>query len=212
MEFRKPDELENVFITGGGGYVGSQLTGMLIEHGYKVTVFDTFWYGENVFGAFNSHQDLHLVKGDLRDVDLVRKSIIGSDVVIHLACISNDPSFDLQPDLGKSINFDCFEPLVIASRDANVRRFIYASSSSVYGVKELANVTEDASLDPLTDYSKFKAQCEDVLDKYQSDEFICTTLRPATVCGYSNRQRLDVVVNILTNLAFNNGEITVFGG
>ena len=136
----------------------------------------------------------------------------GCDAVIHLACISNDPSFDLNPDLGKSINYDCFRPLVKAAKDAGVKRFIYASSSSVYGIKDDLNVTEDLPLEPLTDYSKFKAMCEDVLEEEREPGFVAVTLRPATVCGYAPRLRLDLTVNILTNLAVNNGRITVFGG
>jgi nucleoside-diphosphate-sugar epimerase len=132
--------------------------------------------------------------------------------VIHLACISNDPSFEMNPDLGKSINLDAFRPLVEISKNSNVKRFFYASSSSVYGIKEEPNVHEEMELEPLTDYSIFKADCEKILAEYQSDDFTTTTIRPATVCGYSPRQRLDVVVNILTNLAYHKREISIFGG
>ena len=142
----------------------------------------------------------------------MRKVIKDNDIVIHLACISNDPSFELNPNLGKSINLDSFEPLVKISIDSEINRFIYASSSSVYGVKKETNVTEEKKLEPLTDYSKYKADCEVILHRYCSENFSPVTLRPATVCGYSPRQRLDVVVNILTNLAYHRGEITVFGG
>ncbi|HYK23717.1 MAG TPA: SDR family oxidoreductase, partial [Candidatus Acidoferrum sp.] len=134
------------------------------------------------------------------------------DAVIHLACISNDPSFDLNPDLGRSINYDCFRPLVKASKDAGVKRFIYASSSSVYGIKNDSNVTEELPLEPLTDYSKYKAMCEEVLEQEREPGFVAVTLRPATVCGYAPRLRLDLTVNILTSHAINNGRITVFGG
>ena len=133
-------------------------------------------------------------------------------MVIHLACISNDPSFELNPSLGKSINFDAFEPLVKTCVKNKVHKFIYASSSSVYGIKTEKNVTEDMKLEPLTDYSKFKGECERILNSYKSDDFITTTIRPSTVCGYAKRQRLDLVVNILTNHAFHNREIKVFGG
>lgn len=201
--------MNKVFITGGGGYVGSALVPTLLDKGYEVTVYDLFMYGEDVI---DPHQNLTLVKGDIRDVSLIKRSILKHDIVIHLACISNDPSFELNPDLGKSINLDSFRPLVEASRDAGVSRFIYASSSSVYGVKEVENVTEDMSLEPLTDYSRFKADCEKILEEYQSDKFTTVTVRPATVCGYARRQRLDVVVNILSNLAFHKREITIFGG
>jgi nucleoside-diphosphate-sugar epimerase len=136
----------------------------------------------------------------------------GCDAVIHLACISNDPSFELDPGLGKSINYDAFFLLVDAARDAGVRRFIYASSSSVYGIKNEPNVTEDLPLEPLTDYSRYKAMCEDVLLARRAPGFETVIFRPATVCGYSPRLRLDLTVNILTNHAVHNRAIKVFGG
>jgi nucleoside-diphosphate-sugar epimerase len=132
--------------------------------------------------------------------------------VIHLACISNDPSFELNPGLGRSVNYDAFAPLVRISLECGVRRFIYASTSSVYGISEAANVTEDQPLAPLTDYSKYKALCEPILREFQSPDFTTLVIRPATVCGYSPRQRLDLTVNILTNHAVNLGRIKVFGG
>src|SRR5262249_17610158 len=158
------------------------------------------------------HPELEIVKGDLRDPSRVETALKGCDAVIHLACISNDPSFDLDPTLGRSINYDCFRPLVKAAKDAGVRRFIYASSSSVYGIKSAPDVHEGLPLEPLTDYSKYKAMCEDVLVAEREPGFVTVILRPATVCGYAPRLRLDLTVNILTNLAINNGRITVFGG
>jgi len=198
-----------IFITGGAGYVGSSLVPKLVNLGHDVTIFDLMIYGEDVF---DKNLKVKKVKGDIRDIDLLSKNISGHDVVIHLACISNDPSFELNPSLGKSINFDAFEPLVKVSRDNKVNRFIYASSSSVYGVKKEKNVTEEMKLEPLTDYSKYKGECEKILKSYSSNDFITTTIRPSTVCGYAKRQRLDLVVNILTNHAFHKREIKVFGG
>lgn len=203
------EQINKIYITGGAGYVGAVLVPRLLEEGYAVTVLDMMMYGEDVL---KPHPRLTAIKGDIRDEALLQKTIPGHDAVIHLACISNDPSFELNPELGKSINLDAFEPLVKISKAAGVQRFIYASSSSVYGVKEEKDVHEDMSLEPMTDYSKFKADCEKILAKYQSPEFTTVTIRPATVCGYSPRQRLDVVVNILTNLAFHKREISVFGG
>ena len=203
------NQINKIFITGGAGYVGAMLVPRLLAEGYTVTVLDLMLYGEDVI---KPHENLKMVKGDIRDTDLVLKIIPGNDVVIHLACISNDPSFELNPNLGKSINLDAFEPMVQISKDNGVSRFIYASSSSVYGVKEEKDVHEEMSLEPLTDYSKFKADCEKILAKFQAPDFTTVTIRPATVCGYSTRQRLDVVVNILTNLAFHKREISVFGG
>jgi nucleoside-diphosphate-sugar epimerase len=205
---------QTVFVTGGAGYVGSVLIPLLLDAGYNVRVLDLFLYGDHVFDDVPAEQRgrLEILKGDLRDQALLRKGLANCDAVIHLACISNDPSFELDPALGRSINFDAFMPLVDIAKDSGVRRFIYASSSSVYGVKEDPNVTEELPLEPLTDYSKFKAMCEDELRKRQSADFTTLILRPATVCGYSPRLRLDLSVNILTNHAVNRGKITVFGG
>ena len=201
--------MKKIFITGGAGYVGAVLVPKLLNEGYEVTVIDLFLYGESVLPK---HNNLKTYKGDIRDRTLLKEIIPGIDIFIHLACISNDPSFELNPLLGKSINLDAFEPMVEICLNSNVSRFIYASSSSVYGVKEESNVTEDMSLEPLTDYSQFKVDCEKIIENYSSNMFSTVTIRPATVCGYSPRQRLDVVVNILTNLAFHKREITIFGG
>ena len=199
---------DRVLVTGGAGYVGSNLVPKLLGAGYGVTVLDLCLYGD----VLASHPALRIVKGDLRDPAQVAAALVGCDAVIHLACISNDPSFDLDPTLGRSINYDCFRPLVKASKDAGVRRFIYASSSSVYGIKDEPDVHEGLPLKPLTDYSKYKAMCEDVLMAEREPGFVTVILRPATVCGFAPRLRLDLTVNILTNLAINNGRITVFGG
>jgi len=198
-----------IFLIGGGGYVGSALVPKLIDLGHEVTVYDLFIYGKEVL---EKNSNLTLIEGDIRDINLLSKSLKNHDSIIHLACISNDPSFELNPKLGKSINLDCFRPLVEVAVKENIKRFIYASSSSVYGIKKEKNVTETLTLEPLTDYSKFKVECEKILSEFTSDEFETVIIRPATVCGYAKRQRLDVVVNILTNLAFNKRKIKVFGG
>jgi nucleoside-diphosphate-sugar epimerase len=201
-----------VLVTGGAGYVGSVLVPKLLAAGHQVKVLDLYIFGDHVLDGVKHHPRLEQIKGDMRNRQILERCVPGCDAVIHLACISNDPSFELDPTLGKSINYDCFFDLVDVSRHSGVRRFIYASSSSVYGIKEEDDVTEDLPVRPLTDYSKYKALCEDILLGARRPGFVTLILRPATICGYSPRLRLDLSVNILTNLAFNKRRITVFGG
>ncbi len=201
--------MKNIFITGGAGYLGSKLVPQLLKDGYNVKILDLMIYGKEVLPK---HKNLELIQGDIRNQPLLDKCLERVDVVIHLACISNDPSFELNPSLGKSINLDPFEPMVKSAIRKNVKRFIYASSSSVYGIKNEKNVTEDMSLKPLTDYSKYKADCEEILLKYKSDNFVTSIVRSATLCGYAPRQRLDVIVNIFANHGFHKRKLEIFGG
>lgn len=205
-------KFKRILVTGGAGYVGSALVPRLLDEGYEVRVLDLYLYGDNVLSSVKSNPRLTEIKGDMRDRALLERAAAGCDSVIHLACISNDPSFELDPSLGKSINYDAFVELVDISKKAGARRFVYASSSSVYGIKDEEQVTEDLPLEPLTDYSKYKAMCEDVLLNEGRDDFVPLIIRPSTVCGYAPRLRLDVVVNILTNHAYHNRKIKVFGG
>lgn len=198
-----------VVVTGGAGYCGTRLVPSLLKIYSEVVVFDTFWFG-NYLPKLDPK--LTLVEGDIRDVKALRQVFKGSDAVVNLACISNDASFELDEQLSTSVNLDAFEPMVIAAKESGIKRFIYASSSSVYGVSDQPNVTEDHPLVPLTLYNKYKGLCEPLLKKHTNDEFTGVIFRPATICGYSPRQRLDLSVNILTNLAVNNRKITVFGG
>ena len=203
---------QTILVTGGAGYVRAVLVPKLLAKGYAVRVLDLYLYGDSVLDAVKDDPRLTQIKGDLRDRALVERSLRGADAVIHLACISNDPSYELDPSLGKSINYDGTLQLVDLAKAAGVKRFIYASSSSVYGIKSEENVTEDLSLEPLTDYSKFKARAEEYLLKARGPGFAALIIRPSTVCGWSPRLRLDLSVNILTNAAVNKGKITVFGG
>lgn len=206
----KNAQFKRVLVTGGAGYVGSALVPKLLAAGYEVVVYDLMLFGSDVLPKDNPA--LTVVKADIRDTDRFARAVEGADAVIHLACISNDPSFELDEALSTTINLDSFEPMVRAARAAAVKRFVYASSSSVYGISDAPDVTEEHPLLPLTLYSKYKAMCETILAGYQAPDFTCVTVRPSTVCGYAPRLRLDLTVNILTNHAVNNRKITVFGG
>ena len=195
-----------IAITGGAGYVGSKLVPYLLRKEHKVTVLDTFWYGDHL----GEHQNLLKINGDIRHTGSLRKAFENQEAVIHLACVSNDPSFDMNRELGKQINYDCFKQILHTLKEKEVERFIYASSSSVYGVSEKENVDEDTEKKPLTDYSKFKLACELELKAYGTGN-TWTIIRPATVCGFSPRMRLDLVVNILTIQALINKKITLYG-
>lgn len=203
-------QFNKVLVTGGAGYVGNVLTPALLDDGYEVTVYDLCLFGKETLPL--DHPRLRLVEADIRDIDQFRDAVAGTDAVLHLACISNDPSFELDEDLSKTINYDCFEPLVVTAKEAGVNRFVYCSSSSVYGVSDAPDVTEEHPLVPLTLYNTYKGLCEPILFSHRSPGFECVTLRPATVCGYSPRCRLDLSVNILTNHAVNRRQIDVFGG
>lgn len=207
---------KKILVIGGAGYVGSSLVSKLLDGGYNVYVLDTFWFGKDVFNDYltkniSRFRQLFMLEGDIRSYDL-EKAMADVDCVIHLACISNDPSFELNRDLGKSINHDAFLRVIDAALRARVKRFIFASTSSVYGIKKEDNVTEDLALEPLTDYSKYKAFCEMELRMIPVGKLPWVIIRPATVCGYAPRLRLDLTVNILTMAALTKGKITVFGG
>jgi nucleoside-diphosphate-sugar epimerase len=201
-------QLKTVLVTGGAGYVGHVLVPQLLANDYHVVVYDTLWFG----ARFWPHPRLKIVKGDIRDIRAFTEAAKGCDAVINLACISNDTSFALDEKLSTSINRDAFKPLLLACRDAGIKRFINASTSSVYGVSDAPDVYEDNPKIPLTLYNRFKWECEERLQELNDPGFAWVTIRPATLCGYSPRCRLDLSVNILTNHAVNKGKILVFGG
>jgi len=203
-------KFNNILVTGGAGYCGSLLVPQLLALGHAVTVFDILYYGADHLPL--DHANLTIIQGDIRDTDALAAAFVGIDAVISLACISNDASFVLDEGLSTSVNLGAFEPMVVAAKAAGVKRFIYASSSSVYGVSDQPDVTEDHPLVPLTLYNEYKGMCEPLLKKHTDENFVGVIFRPATVCGYGPRQRLDVSVNILTNHAINKGKILVFGG
>ena len=198
-----------ILVTGGGGYLGTSLLPRLLKEGYQVRVLDFFFFGPSLL---KPHPRLEIMEGDIRDSSILEKAVSGCTHLCHLACISNDPSFELNPRMGKSINFDAFSPLVKISKEKGIKKFIYTSSSSVYGISDAAEVRENHPLNPLTDYSLYKAQCEPILLKEKSTTFHPVILRPAALCGVSPRQRFDLVVNILTLQALAQGEILVHGG
>tara|TARA_Y100000310_G_C20688933_1_gene820945 strand:- start:1820 stop:3283 length:1464 start_codon:yes stop_codon:yes gene_type:complete len=199
---------EKVLVTGGAGYAGSVLVPKLLKE-YDVRVIDLMMFP----GGLDSVKDkCEIIEGDIRDKELLKKSLQDIDYVIHLAAISNDPCSDLDPELTKQVNFEATKNLVELSKQAGVKRFIFASTSSVYGIKKEPNVTEDLSLNPLTIYSKTKTQSEEVVREANDENFTTVIIRPATICGYSPRLRLDLTVNILTEHAIKKNLITVFGG
>ena len=195
----------HILLTGGCGYIGSILTPKLLNAGYKVTVIDIMWFGN----FLPDHKNLKIIKQDIRHIDNLTMENV--DVVIHLANIANDPCGDINSKLSWEVNALATMRLVEWAIQHNAKQFIYASSGSVYGVKEEPQVTEDLSLVPISDYNKTKMISERVLLSYK-DSIVVQCIRPATVCGYSPRIRLDVSVNMLTMQALANKKITVFGG
>lgn len=195
----------NILVTGGCGYKGSILVPKLLAQGYKVTVLDTMWFGN----FLEPHDDLTVINGDVRNAELIDLKKV--DTIIHLSSVANDPCGDLDPKLTWEISALATMQLADKAARNGVGQFIYASSGSVYGIKEEANVTEDLELKPISEYNKTKMVSEKVLESY-SDKMVVQIIRPATVCGYSPRMRLDVAVNLLTMQALTRNKITVLGG
>jgi nucleoside-diphosphate-sugar epimerase len=195
----------NVLVTGGCGYKGTVLVPKLLERDYKVQVLDVQWFGNFLC----SHPNLTLIKGDVRDIDSINLQDV--DVIIHLSSVANDPCGDLDPKLTWEISALATMQLADKAVREGVKQFIYASSGSVYGIKDEDQVTENLQLKPISEYNKTKMVSERVLMSYQNDMMV-QIIRPATVCGLSPRMRLDVAVNLLTMQALKNGKITVFGG
>ena len=200
--------MKNILVTGGAGYVGTILSKNLINRGYNVRVLDTFMFGDHLNGIEN----LEKIKGDIRNREIVNHSLKGIDCVIHLAAISNDPCSELDHKITKQVNYDASLYLINKSKDMGVNRFIYASSSSVYGIKNELEVTEELKLEPITLYSELKGKVEEYLYTQGNEQFTVVAVRSATVCGYSPRMRLDTILNIFVNCAYNDGELFIEGG
>ena len=197
-----------VLISGGGGFVGTVLTDRLLNLGHSVRVLDTFWFGD----FLPPHERLTKITGDLRDPRAVGAALDGADTVIQLACLSNDPTSDLDPDLTRSINFDGCRDIIHAARRKGVSRFIYASSASVYGVRDEPNIVEDMPLQPITLYSRYKAEIEDELFAINDPSFTTVAVRNSTVSGFSPRMRLDLIISIFVRAALRRKLITIEGG
>lgn len=206
----KINEIKSVLVVGGCGYVGTKLVSRLLEFGYGVYVIDWMVYGNYL--PFN--RSLSCYNLDIRNFDEVKVIInrISPDAVIDLASISNDPMGDLVPSLTQAVNIDAQKNLIEICLLNKVKRFIFASSSSVYGVNDDSSITENTPLAPVSLYSKTKAIIEEFLKEKTSDDFVTTCIRPATVCGYSQRQRLDLIVNLLVFKGYYDGKITIEGG
>ena len=195
-----------ILVTGGCGYKGNVLIPKLLDQGHEVCAFDIQWFGN----FLEPHKNLKVVKGDVRNIEEVPLDS-STDCIIHFASIANDPCGDLNPQLTWEVSALATMQLADRANRLGVKRFIYASSGSVYGIKDEDQVTEDLELKPISEYNKTKMVAERVLLSYK-DEMVVQIVRPATVCGYSPRMRLDVSVNLLTMHALSKGKITVFGG
>ena len=197
--------MRNILVTGGGGYVGTNLVNELLSENYIVTVLDTFWFGNYL----KKHKNLKIIKKDIRDIN--KKDLKNIYCIMHLASIANDPAAELDAKLTSDVNILATYKLINLAINQKVKKFIFASSGSVYGIKKEKRVTENLSLEPVSEYNKSKMIGERVLLSYK-DQIDLTILRPATVCGYSPAMRLDVAINALTFGALQNNLITVFGG
>lgn len=210
---------QRILITGGFGYVGSRLTPHLLEAGHQVRVVDLMLYTRAGLDALEKHPShgqwrdrFELIEGDIRDPAVVERSVRQVDTIIHLAAISNDPTGDMDEVLTRQVNFDAVGLLLSMAKAHHVKRFINASSSSVFGIKDEPDVTEILEPEPITYYSKYKMLSEWLVASAASDTFCAVNIRPATICGYSPRQRFDLTVNKLTADAVRKGVITVHGG
>lgn len=210
---------QTVLVTGGFGYAGSRLTPHLLAQGHRVRVLDRLLYTDAGRSALQQQSEASgwndrwdLVQGDLRDAATVDAALQGVDAVIHLAAISNDPTGEIDEVLTRQVNFDAIGLLLARAKAAGVKRFINASSSSVFGIKDVPDVTEDLEPEPLTFYSKYKMLSEWLVVAAAAPDFCAVNIRPATICGYSPRQRFDLTVNKLTADAVRKRVITVHGG
>jgi len=202
--------MRKILVTGGAGYVGSSLVPKILDKGYDVRVLDLMIFGEQ--GLQKVKNNCEIVRGSITDSNLVQKCLKGVDSIIHLAAISNDPCSNLNPKITEDVNFDATKKLVLTAKKEGIKRFIFASSGSVYGIQKEKNITENWPVNPLTIYASTKARAEKIVKNSNDENFVTTILRPSTTAGYSPRMRLDLVVNILTEQAINRGWLSIHGG
>lgn len=204
--------MKSILVTGGAGYVGSVLAPRLLEEGYNVRVIDLMIYDKNSLDSCLENSNFELIKGDIRDNDTLKRIIKDIDCVIHLAAISNDPTAELDENITKSVNYTAVGELVKIVKESGVGRFINFSSSSMYGIQDNIPATETSPTNPLSLYARYKLESEKFVNDASDNNFVTVNVRPATICGYSPRQRFDLAVNTLTYHALVNGKIIVHGG
>ena len=204
--------MENILVTGGAGYVGSVLVPELLKRGYSVKVIDMMLYDPHSLDSVMGMDNFKLIAGDIRDRDKLKVALDDIDCVIHLAAISNDPTCELDESITKSVNYNSVGQLVKMAKKMGVERFINASSSSMYGIQSDEPAVETSPTKPLSLYARYKLESEHFVNDASDDDFVTVNIRPATICGYSPRQRFDLSVNILTYHAYLYGTIIVHGG
>ncbi|MGI8685668.1 MAG: NAD-dependent epimerase/dehydratase family protein [Acidimicrobiales bacterium] len=202
--------MSTVLVTGGGGYIGSVLVGMLLDAGHSVRVVDRFFFGRELIADLEKNDQLTVIKDDIRTVGA--SAFEGVDVVAHLAGISNDPACDLDPRISEEVNMAGTMNVANRAKEAGVKRFIFDSSCSIYGAGKEKIVNETSPMAPVSLYARTKIDAEAELAKMNDDSFAVITLRNATAYGLSPRMRFDLVINIMTLFAYQNRKIHVLGG
>ena len=206
-----PRKVKHVLVLGGAGYLGSVVVGQLLERGFKVRVLDSFLFGEQPLDAVTTHPHCELLHGDVRDIGAVVQSMRGCDAVVHLAAIVGDSACEENKHLAMEVNRAATRMLVDVARGCGVRRFVFASSCSVYGASEFL-LDECSALNPLSLYARTKVDSENILLAAKTHDLAPTVLRLGTLFGLSPRMRFDLVANLFVARAASGGRITVLNG